>query len=437
MTPVERSHSLPVANVDRPAPLDRKLGRMTERLYYTDSRLLRFGARVIAVECAGDRPALVLDRSAFYPTGGGQPHDTGTIAGLRVVDVIAPDEAATVLHVVEDLPRAKALLGADVEGSVDPVRRRDHMQQHTGQHILSQAFVQAGGYETRSFHLGAESSSIDLATSSLPESALVQAEELANQVVFDDREVRVHQVKGDEVSRFPIRRQTFSGECVRIIEVEDFDFSTCGGTHARHTGEIGLIAILGTERVKQMTRVEFVCGGRALRALRSANHLEKKLCRQLSTGASAVAAKVSLLLLTGKTQQKRIQKLFEQVVVTEAARLLESAQVVGSSRVLCRVLSETSLDEARLLAQKACEKGCVIVLLAALDDAEPRLLFARSNDVVLQSLSMGDLMKQVTLRFSGKGGGSPLLAQGGIARPEDLQPALQMAVAEARRLLPG
>ena len=241
---------------------------MTERLYYTDPCLTEFDAQVLQiVEAPNGRPALVLDRTAFYPTSGGQPFDTGTIGAAAVSDVIDQDDG-TILHVLSEASVAAGLTPlSQAHGRIDWNRRFDHMQQHTGQHVLSAAFDRVLGVRTVSFHLGAESSTIDLAREvSAPE--IERAEEEANRIVWANRSVTIRFADADEAARLPLRKESLREGVLRLIEVEDFDLSACGGTHVSRTGEIGIIAVGSTERFRGGSRIEFFCGGRALRSHR-------------------------------------------------------------------------------------------------------------------------------------------------------------------------
>ena len=414
---------------------------MTERLYRTDSHLLVFEARVVDVVERGGRRALILDRSAFHPTGGGQPFDTGTLGSYRVVDVESEGEdGERVLHFIESPPSEKSPeVGATLAGKVDAARRRDHLQQHSGQHILSQAFVRAANLETRSFHLGAESSTIDLDPGA-SDDVVARALEIANDVVFSDRLMRVHEVTPDELAKFKVRRQTFHGARIRLIEIEEFDVSTCGGTHAQRAGEVGLIAVKGVERGKGMHRVEFVCGGRALREYRHDRRLLSEIGRRLSTGGEQLVAQVERLAESNQALRKRVKQLFEIAADVQAKELLAKAEKRGALRVVSEVVSDVTFEEAQLLARKVTSGGpptetggSIIALLGIRDGDGGRLLFARSNEPALATIAMGPLVKQVAERFGGKGGGAPASAQAAIAKGSDLAAAL----AAARELLPG
>jgi alanyl-tRNA synthetase len=401
---------------------------MTERLYYTNSKLLEFTGRVTDILRRDDRLAVMLDRTAFYPTGGGQPHDTGRLNGVRVVEVIEEEESGQVLHLVEGEVRFDR--GDEVIGVIDRSRRLDHMQQHTGQHILSQAFIEVAQAETKSFHLGTESSTIDLDWDRPDEALIRQAEELANQIVFENRPVKIHQVAKEDLKKFPIRRDTYHGDVVRLIEVADFDFSPCGGTHAERTGEIGLIAIRGWERAKKMCRVEFVCGIRALRDYRAANGTAKSVAVMLTVARDDVPEKVARLMEENKQQRRRIRELFDIAADVEADQLYRSAEQHPGYLLVRKIFNDRSMDEAKILARKLCDRGSVVVLFGMEDQGAARLLFARSANV---NVNVGELMKHVTERFGGRGGGSPDMAQGGIGQLEQLSTSLDLAIKEASK----
>lgn len=250
---------------------------MTDRLYYTDPFSREFDATVIGVESAQPPTVFVrvrLDRTCFYPTSGGQPFDMGTLDGSSVVDVVDEDEAG-ITHIVESRlgpvdpaagPDPVLRIGDRVHGTIDWVRRFDHMQQHTGQHVLSAAIVRLFDVPTVSFHLGAEASTIDLARE-LTAREIAAAEEEANRIVWEDRPVTIRFVSAEEASTLPLRKEPARTGVLRLIEVEHFDLSACGGTHVARTGQIGMIAITAWERFKGGHRLEFHCGGRALSKL--------------------------------------------------------------------------------------------------------------------------------------------------------------------------
>jgi alanyl-tRNA synthetase len=272
----------------------------TERLYFADPYLTRFSARVVARGERDGRPAVALDQSAFYPEGGGQPADTGSLGGVAVRDVQAED--GLVWHVL-----AAPLEADSVQGEVDWARRFDHMQQHHGQHLLSAAFEQLYGLRTLSFHLGASAATIDLGAPALAAEQAAAAEDLANQVIWEDRPVLARFVSAEELARLPLRKPPSVEGPIRVVSVPDFDHSACGGTHPRATGGVGVLHIRRWERRGDTTRVEFLCGGRALRDLRWKNAALGRLATAMSVGAEEVEAAVVRL----RENEERARKLLE------------------------------------------------------------------------------------------------------------------------------
>src|SRR5919202_2805956 len=294
----------------------------TERLYYADSHLTEFEARVTSVAPAADgRSVVTLDRTAFYPTGGGQPTDTGALGGARVVECVEAEDGG-VLHVVEgEAPEA----GAHVRGRVDWARRLDHIQQHTGQHILSQAFVELYGAQTRSFRMKSDASEIDVDLAAPSEEKIERAVDRANEVVWDDREVRVHNVTPEEAARLPLRKDSAREGELRVIEIEGFDFSPCGGTHARRTGEVGFVAARQWERAKGLVRGTFVAGRRALEDYRRANRTARAVAALFSAGRDEAAEGAARLQEENKLLGRRLRAAEELAARAEARELLEEA----------------------------------------------------------------------------------------------------------------
>src|SRR5690242_11589838 len=321
----------------------------TEKLYFTDSDLLEFPATVVAVETTAQAPRVILDRTAFYPTGGGQPFDTGLLDGVRVVDVIE-DEAGVIHHVVDDASAFAA--GQAVEGRVDRARRLDHLQQHSGQHILSRAFIETCGAETRSMHLGALTSTIDIELQSPTDDHMRAAEEVANAVIFENRPMNVHLVSEEEAARLPLRKEAAVEGIIRVIEVSGFDWSPCGGTHAKRTGQIGLIAIKGYERAKRMTRVEFVCGHRALDEYRAMSKTALAVAQLFSAERDATPELVARALQEIRSLKKRIRELLEVALAVEATEMLAAASDAGNFKLVRAAFDGRDLEEVRLLASK-------------------------------------------------------------------------------------
>jgi len=289
----------------------------TERLYYNDPYLVEFDARVVdAIDAAGGS-GLILDRTAFYPTSGGQPNDLGTLGGTRVVDVYEDEKSGAVVHVVHE-PIA---LGP-VHGSVDAARRRDHIQQHSGQHVLSRAFVQLFGLETAGFHMGESTSTIDLAGDAVSPGQLSEAEEAANQAVLENKPVKVCYIPPESAAGAGLRKASERVDEIRVIDIEGFDRSACGGTHVRMTGEIGPILILGTERVRKQVRVHFVCGSRAIRHARQTNRALERIGQMLSVGPLDSPNAVRALWEERQGSRKRLEEMETKLLEYEAAELL-------------------------------------------------------------------------------------------------------------------
>ncbi len=393
----------------------------TAKLYFRDSSLLEFSATVIDARPSERGDCVVLDQTAFYPTGGGQPNDIGTLGETTVVDVFE-DETGTIYHVVEHAGSLKP--GQTVSGIIDRARRLDHMQQHSGQHILSQAFVQACGAETRSFHLGSQTSTIDIELQSPTGELMRAAEDIANAVVFEDRPMRVHLVNEEEAARLPLRKETAVRGDIRVIEVENFDWSPCGGTHAARTGQIGMIAIRSYERAKKMTRVEFVCGGRALADYRLANNTAVAVARLFSAERDSSPELVARAIQEHKSAKKRVRDLLELAMLAEASEMLAASAESGGFKIVHAVFDSREPDELRVLASKIAEAEPAVALVATTLEDGARLVFARSASV---TADMGQLMAEACAILGGRGGGRPDLAQGGGPHAERAEEAIEMA----------
>jgi len=392
---------------------------VTERLYYTDSYLREFDATVLTSEPHGDRLAVILDRTAFYPTSGGQPHDTGTLSGVPVTDVIE-DGDDRVLHLVSG-----PLTGA-VAGAIDWPRRFDHMQQHTGQHILSQAFLQATQAQTRAVHLGAELCTLDLDLTDLSTAAAAQVEDLANRIVFEDRQVLIREVDEAELPSLGLRRPAKKRGRIRVVDVEEFDRSACGGTHVRRTGEIGAVRLRRWERFKGGMRVEFLCGWRALRDSRWKNALVRDLAVKLSVKDQEVAEAVERLMGQLRERDRTLAGLRDQLVELEAQRRLEN--LPGTPRIVTEVLPGWSAEMTSALAGRLAAAGSTIAALATSDG---RVIVARSSDLDLDAAA---LLRRALEPLGGRGGGRPAFAQGAVP-PEQVHDALASLRAEVHRLL--
>ncbi len=372
---------------------------MTDRIYYTDPSLIEFEATVTSVDNVDGRQAVRLDRTAFYPTSGGQPHDLGTLGNARVIDVLDVEDG-DVLHFVEGV----VTTGDKVPGRVDWTRRFDHMQQHTGQHVLSAAFDTLLKARTESFHLGADHATIDLARELTP-AEIARAEEDANRVVWDDRPVHIRFVDAAEAAALPLRKAPAREGTLRLIDVDGYDLSACGGTHVARTGAIGIIAVTGWERFKGGMRVGFVCGGRALSTHRRLRDVVTESARLLSTMQDELPSGIERLQADARDARRQIKDLHSRLAGHEADRLAASAQ----DGVVVAALDGWDQAALKNIASAiAARPGYVAGLLGG--PSPFAVVVARSAD---RGTDAGAVLKQLAARFGGKGGGRPELAQGG------------------------
>jgi len=401
---------------------------MTDRLYYRDPYLREFDAVVTRVDRAGGRLVVALDRTCFYPTSGGQPFDVGTLGPYRIVDVVDEDDGS-IGHVVGESagtsPAPSPQTGERVHGVVDWPRRFDHMQQHTGQHVLSAAFDRLFKVRTVSFHLGAEASTIDLARE-VTAKEIAAAEEEANGVVWQDRAVSIRFATAEEAASLPLRKEPVRGGTLRLIDVEDFDLSACGGTHVSRTGAIGAIVIGSSERFKGGSRIEFLCGGRAVKRFNALRDTVAASTKLLSTGLDELALSIERLQSELKQQKRTLAAAQTELAAFRAAELAATAELASGARVVVRAI-DADAHGLKALASAVCARGGLAAVLVS--TARPALaVVCRSADVA--AMNAKDVLAALTAKFGGRGGGSPEIAQGG-----GLDGDLDAILAEARRLL--
>jgi len=379
------------------------MGLMTIHLYYEDSYLTEFSATVVERRVRGDKHSAVLDRTAFYPTSGGQPYDTGKLGDARVTEV-EEDENGMILHILE----SPVPLGP-VSGRIDWTRRFDHMQQHTGQHILSQAFLQVVQAATVSFHLGEESCTIDIELAAPTADLMRAAEEEASRVVFEDRSVDVLNVDRSELAALGVRKESQREGILRVVDVAGYDRSPCGGTHVRRTGEIGLISVLDFERYKGGTRVEFACGRRVLGILRKDREVLKTLGKLHSAHPYELPRLMEKLQDERSALTRENSRLREQSSEMEALDLVNRTERTEGKALVKRRYSDRTLESVKLLAQKvAALPGAVAIL--GLEQNEAQIVVSRSADV---TGNCGAAVKEIAARLGGRGGGRPEVAQAG------------------------
>ncbi len=388
---------------------------MTQRLYYADSYLTAFDAHIVEVRPAASRYHLYLDRTTFYPSSGGQPFDTGQIGSVAVVDVLEEDER--IAHVVEQPAAA-----GPVRCEIDWGRRFDHMQQHSGQHLLSAVFEELFRYPTVSFHLGAETSTIDLETPDATAAQVEAAETRANALVFENRPVTVASYSAEEAAAIGLRKPTEREGTIRVVEIAGCDRSACGGTHVRATGEIGPILIRRLDRVRQTVRVEFLCGGRAVRRARADYKALARVAQVFSAPLDETPALVTAQMEAARTADKTRQKLEAELAGWKGRDLYAKTPPDQRGRRVHRVSEAAgSLEGLRLLAQGylAAGPGAVFFVTTA---QPPALLIAVSGDLGLHA---GQIVKSAVEPLGGRGGGSPQMAQGSLPEAGRLAEAVQ------------
>lgn len=373
---------------------------MTTRLYYTDAYRTEFSANV--VDRSDDGRRIYLDETAFYPTSGGQPHDLGMLAGVQVTDVV--DEDDRIAHVLES-PLAPT--PAPLHGAIDWPRRFDHMQQHTGQHLLSAVFEDLFGFKTLSVHFGADYSTLDLDAELVTRDQMIAAEQRANVVVAEARPVDV--TFEDAAAATDLRKPSDRPGTLRVVTIRGLDRSACGGTHVRNTAEIGAVLLRSVEKIRKATRIEFVCGARAVRRARRDFESLTRIAASLSAALDDVVSLVSVQADRLKDSDSARKKLEKELAAFRVRALYESA-APGENDVRTIVIRDaSSMDELRALAQAAFAFPRVVVIGAL--RAPPSLLLGTSED---SGIDAGRILKEHLAAVGGRGGGSPRLAQGSV-----------------------
>jgi alanyl-tRNA synthetase len=422
-----------------------------ERLYYADSALTEFTATVTDIRERSRTGGaslwqVALDRSAFYPTSGGQPHDTGTLtatapSGARleapILDV-EEDEHGEVWH----LTPKPLLAGTQIEGRIDWARRLDHMQQHSGQHLLSALFYQELSALTVSFHLGDTLSTIDLNTESLEPAQLVHIEQLANAIVAEARPMAHRSVSAEDAEGLlaagTVRKLPPRAGDIRLIvipadknnpSVTDLDVNACGGTHVTATSQIGAVLLRGTERIRQSVRVSFLCGDRAITAARADDALLSQLGREFSVGRAGLAASLARMKAETKTSAKERQTLREDLANYHAARLIVEDPPQDDLRIVRRIFPDRDAEYIKLLASRVARAAPhTIALLASTQQPQATVVVACGQE---PSRDAGEMLRTALAAFSGRGGGSATLAQG-LVPTDQVGPVLDALEAQLR-----
>ena len=392
---------------------------MAKKLYLDHQYVRKFSSPVIRHTAAKGKPAIILEQTLFYPTSGGQPHDTGTINRVPVIDVFE-DENHEIVHLL-----AEPLKVTEVCGRINWERRLDHMQQHTGQHLLSQAFMQTCDAETISFHLGDKSSTLDLKRAGFSIDKIAAVEIFANRIIYENRRVIAHIVGKNELDQYPVRRPPAVDDNIRIVEIKDFDFSPCGGTHCSRTGEIGIVKIRRFENYKGGSRIHFICGLRALREYQRKSEILKQIGESLSTGETELYKNIIKNRDDLKFLKREHSNLKKQLLDYEAKDLFSERKKADNINVIEKIFEDRDPKELKILGQKVLDKFPSTVILFGAKTAEKSyLLFLRSEGI---QCDMGQLMQKACAVINGRGGGRSQQAQGGGPFADNLDLALQCA----------
>ena len=404
---------------------------MTQRLYYQDSYLKEFKARILKKIKIGNQPAVILDRTAFYPTSGGQPFDKGVIQDSPVVEVV--EEGKKIIHILRE--EIEEDINSEVTGRIDWERRFDHMQQHLGQHILSGALMKLWGAETVSFHLGEEVCTLDISKEKFSEEEAKKAEECANEIIFDNRSVKCYFVgREEDLRRLNLRKIPNRKGKLRIVEVENFDLSACGGTHCRATGEVGLIKITKWEKRGEKTRLEFICGRRAWEDYFWKNELIKNISNKLTIKDSELSEVIDRILEERKETRKELKEFKERLQTWEARDIINEPSSLkdGEIKIVKKVFEEKNFQEIRELVQKIINLNDRMVVLFGVKDAGARILFACSRGL---KYDMSGLVREAGKFIEGRGGGAPNFAQAGGKKAEGIDKALDFALKNLRNFV--
>ncbi|MEH7247466.1 DHHA1 domain-containing protein [Neobacillus niacini] len=377
---------------------------MENKIFYQDPYIKSFTAQILTKgKDESGNNYIVLDQTAFYPTGGGQPHDVGTIENMKVINV--EEVEGEIRHYLES---EFDHMSVSVNGVIDWDRRFDHMQQHAGQHILSAAFENLFEYKTVGFHLGNEILTIDLETEHLSEIEVEKAEQLANEIILENRIIDAKWVTEEELSRYPLRKATKVKDNIRLVIIPNFDYSGCGGTHPKATGEVQAIKILEWEKQKKKTRVQFVCGNRVIKQLNQKNKVLIELTKLLNSPEKDMPKSVIRLLENGKSIEKELEQTLEKVLYFEARSLLEHSQ---EKSIVSEVFQNRTIQELQKLARIILtEDENAIVLFVSQNENMLQLVCARDS---AEAISMKKVIGNALLMIKGKGGGSDSFAQGG------------------------
>ena len=380
---------------------------MQTRFYYENSMTKEFTSTIEKIAKDDQHNTyIVLQNTAFYPTGGGQPHDTGTINGIEIINVEEID--GEIRHYISKDAHIEGLSG-EVQGILNWERRFDHMQQHAGQHILTAAFVELFDFPTVSFHLGSDTVTIDIQTNAITEDQLAAAEKRANEIIIENREIITKWVTMEEANTYPLRKALKVEGDIRLVIIPDYDYNGCGGTHPTSTGQVQAIKILSTEKMKQNIRVHFVCGKRVIQTLHLQNNILTNVAKKLSVPKEEAASALQKVMTTAKITEKALTDAHDELLTYEASALLAYAERNNSDTII-QLFPERSMQQLQKLAKLLTAQENMKVALVGESEDKYQIVIARGS---AQETSMKGVIQAVLPLIEGKGGGSDQLAQGG------------------------
>jgi alanyl-tRNA synthetase len=399
---------------------------LTERLYYEDSYLKEFRAKILKKIKIDNQPAVVLDETAFYPTSGGQPHDKGVIQDVPVVEVV--EEGDEIIHILKE--ELKEEINSEVVGKIDWERRFDHMQQHSGQHILSAAFEKLWNADTVSFYLGDEICTLDIMKDNITSEEVKKAEILSNNIVLENKPIKVYFVDQERANELNLRKIPPQKEDIRIVEIKDFDVCACCGTHCGTTGEVGLIKILKWEKRGVKIRLDFICGKRSLKDYYWKNELIKNISNKLTIKDTELGEAVERMLEERKETRKELREIKEKLQDYEAKDLINKSSLRNDGiKIINKVFEESNFQEVRVLVQKIIDLDDGVVVLAGIKNKGEgegvKILFACSR---VLKYDMNGLIREAGKFIEGRGGGAPNFAQSGGKKAEGTENALNFAL---------
>jgi alanyl-tRNA synthetase len=402
---------------------------MEYKLYYQNSYIQSFSTKLIkqVMDETGSY-YVVLEETAFYPTGGGQPFDTGKLNDISVINVEEID--GEIRHYIKS-PILDT--SSKVDGEINWERRFDHMQQHCGQHILSAAFEELFGYKTISFHLGQEELTIDLEIENLSDEEATEVEKRANQIILENRLIETKWVSESELSQYPLRKQLSVTENIRLVIIHDYDFNGCGGTHPNSTGQVGSIKILDWEKQKRKIRVRFICGNRVLRHLHQKHNIILELNKLLNAPEQGLVQSLTRLLDTTKNTEKQLEDLRAILLQNEAIQLLNEKTVINNRAIIMKIMQDRSMKELQKLAKLIIDRDeeAIVFLLSEIQ-SQIQVVAGRGNNM---EDSMKDLLNKLLPLINGKGGGNDAFAQGGGEAIITGQQFLENGISEIENLL--